>query len=196
MVVTVTAEERFRQLYALHAGPVLSYFKRRTDSETTQDCTAETFLVAWRRIDDVPGASFPWLYGVARRVLQNQRRSGGRMARLVSRLRGLDSPPEPSPELEVIRRFEVSTAAALRRMRPEDQELLLLANWEELRTPTSVGCSAAVHTRSISVSTGRCVGSREESSMPDRNREGRRPPQHSREAKAMTDELEIALRRR
>ena len=146
MAETVTPEDRFRQLYEQHAGAVLSYFKRRTDSETAQDCTAETFLVAWRRIDDVSEQDLPWLYGVARRVLQNQRRSGGRMARLISRLRGLESPPEPSPELAVIRRFEdAELAAALHRMRPEDQELLLLANWEELPHADIgriLGCSA------------------------------------------------------
>ncbi len=146
MTSTVADEERFRQLYDLHAGPILTYFKRRTDSETAQDCTAETFLVAWRRIDDVPSEALPWLYGVARRVLQNQRRSGGRMARLVSRLRGMQLPPEPSPELTVIRRFDdAELAKALRRMRQEDQELLLLANWEELPhadIAQILGCSA------------------------------------------------------
>ena len=146
MVETVPTEERFRQLYDLHAGRVLAYFKRRTDSETAQDCTAETFLVAWRRIDAVPDEALPWLYGVARRVLQNQRRSGGRMARLVSRLRGVEPLPEPSPELAVIRHFEdAELVKALRRMRPEDQELLLLANWEELphaEIGRMMGCSA------------------------------------------------------
>jgi RNA polymerase sigma-70 factor (ECF subfamily) len=38
---------------------------------------AETFLVAWRRLDDVPDDPLPWLYRVARRVLANQRRSAG-----------------------------------------------------------------------------------------------------------------------
>jgi RNA polymerase sigma-70 factor (ECF subfamily) len=33
------------------------------------DVVAETFLVAWRRLDDVPADPLPWLYGVARRVL-------------------------------------------------------------------------------------------------------------------------------
>jgi len=146
MVEALPAEERFRQLYDSHAGRVLAYFKRRTDSETAQDCTAETFLVAWRRIDAVPAEALPWLYGVARRVLQNQRRTGGRMARLVSRLRGVEQLPEPSPELAVIRHFEdAELVEALRNLRPEDQELLLLANWEELRHAEigrMLGCSA------------------------------------------------------
>lgn len=146
MASTVTDEDRFRRLYELHAGSILTYFKRRTDSESAQDCTAETFLVAWRRIDDVPGDALPWLYGVARHVLQNQQRSRGRMARLVSRVRSMQPAPEPSPELAVIRRFEdAELVDALRRMRHEDQELLLLANWEELPHADigeMLGCSA------------------------------------------------------
>lgn len=143
---TVTAEERFGQLYSEYGGRVLTYFKRRTDTEMAQDCTAETFLVAWRRIDDVPDNALPWLYGVARRVLQNQRRSGGRMARLVERLRGQDPRLAPGPELEVIRRLDdAALVNALRRLRPEEQELLLLSNWEELPHADIgqiLGCSA------------------------------------------------------
>ena len=146
MVSTVAAEERFRHLYEECAGPVLSYFKRRTDSETARDCTAEAFLVAWRRIDDVPAEPLPWMYAVARHVLQNQRRSGGRMARLVDRLRGQPAVPIPSPELAVIRRFEdAELATALGRLRPQDRELLFLAHWEELPHADIgrvLGCSA------------------------------------------------------
>lgn len=68
------------------------------------------------------------------------------MARLVGRLRGLGQMPESSPELTVIRHFEdTELAEALRRMRPEDQELLLLAHWEELSHADIgrlLGCSA------------------------------------------------------
>lgn len=39
------------------------------------DAVAETFLVAWRRLPEVPSGeeARPWLYGVARRTLANQR---------------------------------------------------------------------------------------------------------------------------
>lgn len=146
MASIVTGEERFRQLYDLYGCSILAYFKRRTDSETAQDCAADTFLVAWRRIDEVPAEALPWLYGVARRVLQNHRRSGGRMARLVERLRGQRLRPAPGPEIEVIRRFEdAELADALHKLRPEEQELILLANWEELphaEIGEMLGCSA------------------------------------------------------
>ena len=56
----------------------------RPDGDLAQDAVSETFLVAWRRLADVPtGAdTLPWLYGVARRVLANQRRGNQRRADL------------------------------------------------------------------------------------------------------------------
>lgn len=51
MPSTVTAEERFRQLYDRHAGPILMYLERRTDTETPQDSTAATFVASG---EDVP----------------------------------------------------------------------------------------------------------------------------------------------
>ena len=50
---------------------------------------AETFLVALRRLDEVPDepSTRAWLYGVARRVLANQRRGDVRRSHLGERLR-------------------------------------------------------------------------------------------------------------
>jgi len=146
MVLTETADHRFRGLYSAHSPAILAYFRRRTDSETANDCTAETFLVVWRRIDDVPPDALPWLYGVARRVLANQRRSGGRMGRLIGKLRWQRFEIPPSPELLVVRREEdAELVAAVNRLSVQDRELLLLANWEELphaEIGRVLGCSA------------------------------------------------------
>jgi DNA-directed RNA polymerase specialized sigma24 family protein len=48
---------------------------------------AETFLTAWRRLDDVPAGDEArlWLYGVARRMLANQRRGARRRSSLADR---------------------------------------------------------------------------------------------------------------
>lgn len=94
-------------------------------------------MVAWRRVDEVPkGAERPWLYGIARKVLANQRRSGERRLRLADKARGV-VPGQPfSPEEVLLRHEEVSqTVAALWRLRPIDREILLLSFWEELRPP-------------------------------------------------------------
>ena len=69
--------ERFERLYATYHPQVFGYVLRRCGRpEDAADVIAETFLVVWRRLDDLPvdDEIRPWLYGVARRVLSNQRR--------------------------------------------------------------------------------------------------------------------------
>jgi hypothetical protein len=49
---------------------------------------AEVFLIAWRRLDDVPfgNEARPWLFATARRVLANQGRANARRRRLSEKL--------------------------------------------------------------------------------------------------------------
>lgn len=128
------AETRFRQIYGDYERPVLVYFLRRADSETAMDAAADTFLVAWRRIDEIPEgeAALRWLYGVARKVLANHRRSRDRRTALWRKVRGDGHPFQPTPESIVLRSEEdEELAAAVSRLRPKDQELLRLATWEQ-----------------------------------------------------------------
>ena len=74
-IVERTREDRFEELFREHYRAVRGYALRRAPGDLAQDAVSETFLVAWRRLDDVPADALPWLYGVARRVLANQRRS-------------------------------------------------------------------------------------------------------------------------
>src|SRR6266511_3820793 len=102
-------QERFRLIYQANSPPILGYVLRRTQSpDDAADVVAETFLTAWRRLDDLPRGleARLWLYGVARRVLANHRRGERRRLRLTERLRDdiaqlLDaSEPALSEELE------------------------------------------------------------------------------------------------
>jgi RNA polymerase sigma-70 factor (ECF subfamily) len=126
------AEAWFARLYAEHWDSVLSYALRRASGpEDAADVVADTFLVAWRRAADVPAGSQAraWLYGVARRVLANQRRGGRRRDALVERLRN-DLVAEIFSEQAPV--GETAVMEALGRMREEDREVLLLAGWEQL----------------------------------------------------------------
>lgn len=125
-------EARFASLYADYGTDVLAYALRRVERpDDAADVLAETFLVAWRRLEEVPtGAEARlWLYGVARRTLANQRRGNLRRARLAERLHSelsaAATPAEPDPEMG-------ETFDALKRLNKADQEVLLLAGWEEL----------------------------------------------------------------
>jgi RNA polymerase sigma factor (sigma-70 family) len=141
-------ERRFRCLYEAHHRAVYAYFKRRIDSESARDGAVETFLVAWRRLDEVPGGEreLPWLYGVARRVLANQRRARKRSGRLINRLAGMAVETAPPAETIVVRRSEEEAViAALRKLQPAERELLMLATWEEMphaEIGQMLGCSA------------------------------------------------------
>ena len=67
-------QHRFEEIYAANHDAVLGYVLRRTEnSDDAADVIAETFLTAWRRLDDVPGGGEArlWLYGVAKRMLAN-----------------------------------------------------------------------------------------------------------------------------
>jgi RNA polymerase sigma-70 factor (ECF subfamily) len=140
-------KDRFRRIYDAHYRDIAAYARRRLDRHDADDVIAETFLVAWRRLDDVPDEdlTLPWLYGVARRVLSQGRRSGRRRDRLTARLRMLSTPDQTTvSEVDHLDDRQV-VRVALARLRPEDQELLRLAEWEGL-TPRELApvfdCSA------------------------------------------------------
>ncbi len=127
------AQVRFGRLYREQGRAVLSYALCRVeDPDDAADVVAETFLIAWRRLDDVPIGPRErlWLYGVARRVLANLHRSERRRTRLARRLaeslRG-DPAIHPGPGGE---RAEV--LEAMRELGEENRELLLLVSWEGL----------------------------------------------------------------
>src|SRR5690242_21875155 len=77
---------RFDQLFAAHYGAVRAYVVRRSGGAPVDDVLSEIFLVAWRRLEAVPEDGLPWLLGVARRVLANQRRGDARRAALIGRM--------------------------------------------------------------------------------------------------------------
>lgn len=124
-----SALARFETLFTDHQRPVLAYAMRRTQSPAdAEDVTAETFAIAWRKLDAVPADPLPWLYAVARRVLANHRRGRGRRERLAALLR-VDDVPTP---LRAGEDHDGPTFAALASLRPADQEVLRLVAWENL----------------------------------------------------------------
>jgi RNA polymerase sigma factor (sigma-70 family) len=130
---TSLRDEEFRRLYAEHFDAVLGFAIRRTNRpEDAADAVADTFLVAWRRLSHVPAypETRPWLYGVARRVLANQRRGDTRRTALGSRLR-VELPAaiaDFAPAVVV----DADVEAALDRLGHRDREVLQLHLWEGL----------------------------------------------------------------
>ncbi|MFF3934642.1 RNA polymerase sigma factor [Streptomyces phaeofaciens] len=131
-------ERRFEALARVVAQPLHRYLLRRADAGQVDDVLAETMLVLWRRLDDVPGLPrdatptaddvLPWCYGVARGCLANARRADRRRLRLVERLLRVASPPQPG--FPTTDHEELHTA--LGALGEVDREVVLLWAWEEL----------------------------------------------------------------
>jgi RNA polymerase sigma factor (sigma-70 family) len=124
----------FERLFRETRDDLLAYALRRSPSpEEAADAVAETYLIAWRRLERVPAGDEArlWLFGVARNVLRKgvTRRHG--RDRLVDRLgrelraSGVGEPPVADERLETIRH-------ALAQLPGRDRELLTLAAWEGL----------------------------------------------------------------
>ena len=133
-------EQRFRELFTAHHDAVLRFARRRTSSALADDVAAETFLVAWRRLEDVPtrpGEALPWLYAVARHCLLNAQRSDRRQDAVAVRISdGLSSGLGDVAHLDVdLIAGRADLAAAWRRLSATDQEVLALALWEDLTSP-------------------------------------------------------------
>lgn len=100
---TSEAEARFEACFRTHYAEVLAYALRRlSERDAAEDVAAQTFGVAWRRLDVLPADPLPWLFGVARQVIRNESRSERRRARLVTRIIGQHrtaSAPDPADSL-------------------------------------------------------------------------------------------------
>ncbi|GAB3164565.1 hypothetical protein GCM10027059_20880 [Myceligenerans halotolerans] len=128
-----TDDERFSVLFADTNPALLAYAVRRvSDPADAADVVAETYLVAWRRIAEVPrgDGARPWLFGVARRVLANYYRGERRRSALADRLRA--QLVEVVPPADAGLRGGSDIELALAGLDENDQEILRLVAWEDL----------------------------------------------------------------
>lgn len=137
------ARVRFDACFRAHYADVLAYGLRRLgDRAAADDVASETFVVAWRHRDALPDEVLPWLYGVARRVMLNERRAARRRERLDARLGGERSVSAGDPADIVSERAVI--LAALGRLSEPEREAVRLAAWEGLgrdQAAAALGCS-------------------------------------------------------
>ncbi len=126
---------RFTALWEAYAGRVLAYALRHTEHDLAQEVVAETFLVAWRRLADVPGDPLPWLLVVARNTVYNQRRSGYRQAIMQDEISRLREVAAPAPGADEVVTERADVLAALAALTSKEREALLLVAWDGL-SPT------------------------------------------------------------
>jgi RNA polymerase sigma-70 factor (ECF subfamily) len=140
------ARASFERLYTASYDRVLAYLVCRTNLDGAVEAAAQVFLVAWRRFAELPDDPLPWLFGVARRVLADQRRSTARRQALSDRLaaerygtRLAEDPADALAERDAL-------LEALARLGERDREVLALIAWDGLtprQAAASLGCSPA-----------------------------------------------------
>jgi RNA polymerase sigma-70 factor, ECF subfamily len=131
-------EARFREVYDAVYVDLLRFVRRRVHPTHAEDVVCDVMLVAWRRLDDLPADvsdARAWLFGVARKTLQNARRREDRhdaVAVRLAELRQLGADAGAHPDLVAHR---VDIAAAWPRLSASDQEAIALSVLDELSAP-------------------------------------------------------------
>ena len=129
------ADAVFAELYRSYYRPVRHFCRRRLADDLVEDAVAETFLTAWRRLDEVPTGdhALVWIYGVAYRVVANQWRSALRRRRLEVRLLSIGRQAAVAADESVLDEEESRRVlAAAGRLGDTDAEVLRLSAWEQL----------------------------------------------------------------
>ncbi|MDQ1439385.1 MAG: hypothetical protein QOK43_3014 [Acidimicrobiaceae bacterium] len=153
--VRVRDDERgaFERLFHEHYDAVLAYALLRADVELAKDAAAQTFLVAWRRRDDMPEQVRPWLLGVTRRTLADMRRSATRRRSLVARVSTMGRAGGAAAAATAAHVDPADAVAeadgvvnAFLTLSESDREVLRLVAWDRLPAADAavvLGCSEA-----------------------------------------------------
>jgi len=132
-------------MFDRHAKRVYAYAARRSTPDVASEVVAETFLIAWRKLDGVPTEPLPWLLNVAGKALANRRRSSQRRDAFTASLAGtLRALPPFDPTDAVPTRMAIREA--LDRLPPAEREALTLVAWDGLDVGSgaaAAGCSRA-----------------------------------------------------
>jgi RNA polymerase sigma-70 factor (ECF subfamily) len=122
--------EAFAAIFDRHFDAVHRYLARRAGRERADDLASQTFVVAFERRAryrlDSPDAR-PWLFGIATKLLANDRRSEQRRLDSIGRLGGDIRRATGLPD------SERDLATALAKLDPAQRDVLLLHAWCDLQ---------------------------------------------------------------
>lgn len=125
--------------YVRLLGYALGYVNR----SNAEEIVSETFLIAWRRLSDVPPRELPWLFGVARNLIRERYRADQRLRTLCAELGARQFATGDVADHVTDR---AAALQALAELPDADRELLTLLAWHGLSTreaATVLGCSTA-----------------------------------------------------
>lgn len=133
-----------RSLFEQSSARLFAYASRHVDPGAAQDVVSEVFLVAWRRIDDIPEDALPWLLVVARNTIGNRRRGIARQQRLADELVNLQRSSTATPGADEVAIERREMLAALLELSGSEREAVLLTAWDGLTVVQAAhvaGCS-------------------------------------------------------
>jgi RNA polymerase sigma-70 factor (ECF subfamily) len=137
--VSADARAAFEQLFRDTRTDLLAYIVRRSQSpEDAADLLAETYLIAWRKLDAIPTGERArlWVFGVARNLLLKGATRRRSHHALVQRLAGELRRAHP-PQAPVEDERSAALLAALAGLPERQREIVLLTAWEGL-TPKQI----------------------------------------------------------
>ncbi|GAA0305654.1 RNA polymerase sigma factor [Kineococcus aurantiacus] len=122
--------EDFSAFYARNYRRIHEYVLRRVPNLFAEDIVSDTFTIAWTKWDAAKQSGIPWLYKTASHLVNNLLRSSGMKDTPLSLM--IESPGDDG-----ISDGAYDALCALRAMKIEDREILMLSAWEGL-TPTEI----------------------------------------------------------
>lgn len=136
---------RFTGMYEQFYRPVLAYALRRVPAEEAREVVDEAFLIAWRRLADVPNTPLPWLLVTTRNLISDLRRRGNRREALVQEIARI-SRDQSSAAADDSALERITVLGALAGLTESDREALILTVWDGLGAKDAafvLGISAA-----------------------------------------------------
>ena len=164
------ARDRLAAIYDECAPRVYAYAVRHCGPVDADDVVAETFAVAWRRIDVVPEPAIGWLIVTARNVVNGRRRSDRKHVDLARLAAETSQHDEPAAEEVAVRRRAVLDA--LDSLSEREREALLLTAWDGLDHAAAAavaGCSTRAFRARLMRARARLTAHLSETRTPERN---------------------------
>lgn len=126
---------RFSAIYDAHRNRVWAFVVTQAGRQIADEVVNETFVVAWRRLADIPDPPLPWLLGVARNLLRANFRAHARHEAIVAELRSWTDPAsQQAADIGETVAERLALLSALATLAAGDRELLVLTAWQGLTT--------------------------------------------------------------
>lgn len=126
----MSTDEQFSASFRQHYPALLAFARRRIGEADAEDVAAEVFTVAWRRWSEAPEDIRPWLFGIAKNVMNGSIRSTRRRDRLEEKVRLEPACAGPDHSGDVAATIDLR--AAWSQLSVDDREVIALVAWDGL----------------------------------------------------------------